>query len=192
MGMGIFFRSVIMMGLLVFLGVNISFAFDLVNMVNPTSLNDNYTNYYFGFSSFVEAFKSYFGDGGGLKGFSDVMRNFASAISEGYEKFVVPLKGLSALMNIKGKYDDLITMFVVLIVFCIATIPVLVMVCYVILYIVFLIAFAFNVVLFVMATLGGAFKTELPNTYDFDGLNTVTVPVIRFYNSALSLVSCYH
>ena len=65
----IFWQSIFTSFLMVFLGVNLAFTFDLVNMVNPTAYSfptgsygglDSYKYYYFGFQSFSDAFTSYF------------------------------------------------------------------------------------------------------------------------------------
>ena len=58
---------------MIFLGVNIAFTFDLVNMVNPASLTINYPNYYFGFQSFISSFTDFFGNSSGLTGYTALL-----------------------------------------------------------------------------------------------------------------------
>ena len=96
----IWWKTIFTSFMMIFLAVNIAFAFDVVNLVNPTSLSADYENYYFGVSSFVDTFKTYFGDGGGLRGFTSFLLDYGRMLSKAYDTYVFSFKTIGALTSI--------------------------------------------------------------------------------------------
>lgn len=159
---------------MVFLGVNLAFTFDLVNMVNPTAYSfptgsygglDSYKYYYFGFQSFSDAFTSYFGDGGALNTYGAFLRRFGGWVGDQYTNL---LDSFRLIPIQKNSAWEVISAIVTLIIIANSIIPMLVIIFYFVLYLLYLICFAFMILSFIVAFFGGGFRTALPNTYQFD------------------------
>ena len=158
-----FWKSLFCTFLFGILFVNIAFTFDVVTMVNPTAVSGDYTNSYFGVSSLVDSFKSFYGNGSGLQGFTDFMNRFGKMITNMYNTVVSPLQFIGNI-NKKNSAWEIISAIFALIAFANMVVPMILIIAYGLCYLVYLIAFAFTIVAFVIYWFGGGFSTPLPST----------------------------
>lgn len=177
----LFWKSLFTSISMLLLVTNIAFAFNLVNVVNPSSLDLDYSQYYFGVSSFVDSFESFFGNNPFLNGYYDFLMRFGNAISKIYTFYYNLTNSLPKLLGWKPQIVEIISGVIALVLFASNAIPLLLMLIMGLLYIVYVIMFAFQVLMFIISFFGGAFATPLPSTDWFDtGVITTLV-----YNLAM-------
>lgn len=171
---------------------NIVFTFDLVQMINPSALQlldegDAYSNYYFGMSSFIDAWTSWFGDkySSGASTFLWRFNDFLLDTGEWVSSMFTKNGILSAMKTARGAdyRGELIAAVIMMCMLFVSGAPVLLLVLYGCLWILYLLMFAFYVVLFIFAFMGGVFRTPLPST---DWWNDPTIPPV--YQSLALLV----
>ncbi len=158
----IFWKSLFVSMLFFFMWINIAFAFNVLTIMNPTSVNlGDASEYYFGVSSFIEQFKTYFSDNSVLQGFQDWLRRFGVHIQSYYDQYV---KGFNAFFGATGAGFEVLSMLFALFMFTFNITPMVMMILMGVMYIIYLLFFAFEIALFIIAFFGGAFATPLPST----------------------------
>lgn len=156
---------------------NIAFAFNVVQLVNPTAIDGDYVNSYFGMSSLIDSFKTFFGNNSGIKSFSDFLVNFGKRITQRYNMYREFSNRLFPSAN--NSAWDIISAIFALIAFTNSIIDMLILLIYIILYAVFLIAFVFSLISFVFYWFGGGFLTPLPST-DWWDYNQTILPSLNY------------
>lgn len=169
--LSVFWKTLFTSMLFMLMWINIAFAFNVLNIMNPTNVLPDPTNYYFGVSSFIEQFKAYFSDNSMLLGFQDFLNRFGRMIGYYYQTYVRGFQGMIAGQN---PIWEIITLLFALVLFTNQVVPMLCMILMGVFYIIYLICFAFEIVLFVIAFFGGAFATPLPSTDWWEYTPTIT------------------
>lgn len=173
----LFWKSLFSSIWLLVLVANIAFTFNLVNIINPSSLDIDYSGYYLGMSSFIDSFKAYFGNNPFINGFYSLIMQLGNLISKFYTFYSNLLNSLPRLFGWKPEIYEIITGIIALVMFASNAIPLLLMLIMGALYIVYLCMFAFQIILFIVAFLGGSFATPLPST-DWWDTGVITTPVV--------------
>lgn len=156
---------------------NIAFTFNLVNVINPSSLDLDYSQYYLGMSSFIDSFKAYFGNNPFLNGYYDFLMKFGNTISKIYDFYYTLTNTLPKLLGWKPQVYEVLSALVALVLFASNAIPLLLMLIMGLLYLIYIAMFAFQILMFIVAFLGGSFATPLPSTEWFD-TGVITTPVV--------------
>ena len=89
--------------------------------------------------------------------------NYGKFIAEIYTKIMEPFKVIGIAFRINSSWE-ILSMIWAIIGFCNNIITMIILFVYGLLLLIYFIAFAFQIVLFVVAMFGGAFKTPLPST----------------------------
>lgn len=150
---------------MVILVVNIAFTFNVVNLVNPSSLDLDYSSYYFGFSSFIDSFDWWFGHNDFLNGFYDLLLKIGNAISKIFNFYKNLADTVIKLTGWRPKVTEIIAGVIALVTFALNAIPLLLMLILGCLYFLYLAMFGLQIILFVISFFGGTFATPLPNVY---------------------------
>lgn len=175
-----FWKSMFITFAVFILMTNIIFTFDLVNMINPSAYdllsdNDSYSNYYFGMSSFIDAWKDWFGDSNSseattfLSKFNEFLIDTGKWISTKFSNNGI-LNRIKVANGIDYKYTVLACIMMI-VVSIVCVVPVLILVLYGALWILYMLMFICYCVLFIFAFMGGAFRSPLPSTdwYQYNG-----------------------
>lgn len=164
----IFWKSLFSSLLIFFLFSNIAFTFDMVHLVNPAALvlsgGDSYSNYYFGVSSFIDAFKTWFGNNSALSGFSQVMVGFGKTFSQSINIFERALNVRQSMSATGGIIRYIIAIFLWLN----SALPLFFGISYIVMFIIYILFLVFQIGAFVIYWFGGGFMTPLPDTSWWD------------------------
>lgn len=182
----LFWRSIFSSLMVIFLFSNIAFAFNLIHLVNPTSVipeGSLFSDYYFGVSSFVDSFKYYFGNNTALSGFTATIRDLGNIVGKAYNLYV---KALNPQIFKKNPAYEIISAIIAIVMFMNSLVGMFLMFVYVLYYIIYLLFFGFTIVSYIFYWFGGGFATPLPSTdwynsyqqYGYDWSN-----ILDFWNN---------
>lgn len=175
-----FVTGVISMFLTTILMVNIIYAFDLFGelglpIMNPDSTL-NYDTKYFGFTSIIDGFKSYFAYNQILQGFQNAMERIYSAMN--WMSFDGLLQ-YTPIYNLTNDVSGGIIGVLIGILNALVNVPFMILAfCYFLIFLIYILFVIVNFILFLFYLLSGSLYSELPNTYSNVILSTITRLVI--------------
>lgn len=166
----IFWKSLFSGLMMFFLFSNLAFAFDMVGYVNMTPIaladGDYWHNYYFGVSSFIDAFKLWFGDNSAISGFASFIGKFGKWIAKTVDMYTsfIPKSAI-------GTTGNILRVIVNLIIWTNSIIPMTIGLAYCIIFLLYLLFIVFQIASFIIYWFGGGFMTPLPSTdwYQYTG-----------------------
>lgn len=162
----IFWKSLFSSLMIFFIFSNIAFAFNMIGLVNATPVplmtGDEWSNYYFGVSSFIDSFKTWFGNNSALSGFSAAISKIGGFI--GKTMNMLPTRMIGSISSTGG----IIALVVNIIMWTNSVLPFIFGAFYVIMLALYYLFLAFQIIAYIVYWFGGGFMTPLPSTDWFE------------------------
>lgn len=159
------YRAIFSIFLIILIGVNMAYTFNLLNVVNPTSLDMDYSGSWFSFTSFSNNFKTYFNQNDTISGLNDFLHSYANFIGKMYSMLVSVPQTIASLSGSTDYNWSIIGMIFAIFVIITNVIPTILVVFYGVILIFTALIYVITFLLFILSFFSGAFSSPLPSTY---------------------------